>query len=62
MHLADSYSSPHAEWLVVSDARSLLGAGEYRRAVIDACAVADLSVTDLIDRKFDLSRHFRYRT
>ncbi len=55
MDLAASDSSPHAEWLFVRDARSLLGAGEYRRAVIDACTAAELSVTALIDRKFDLA-------
>jgi len=35
--LAASDSSPHVEWLFIRDARSLLNAGEYRRAVIDAC-------------------------
>lgn len=55
MDLAASDSSPHAEWLFVRDARSLLGAGEYRRAVIDACTAAELSVTSLVDRKFDLA-------
>jgi hypothetical protein len=55
MDLAASGSSPHTEWLFIRDARSLLNAGEYRRAVIDACTAAELSVTALIDRKFDLA-------
>lgn len=42
-----------AEWLFMRDARSLFNAGEYRRAVIDACTAAELAVTALIDRKFD---------
>lgn len=42
-----------AEWLFIRDARSLLNAGDFRRAVIDACMAAELSVTALIDRKFD---------
>jgi hypothetical protein len=44
---------PPAEWLFIRDARSLLSAGDFRRAVIDACTAAELSVTALIDRKFD---------
>ena len=44
---------PPAEWLFIRDARSLLNAGDFRRAVIDACTAAELSVTALIDRKFD---------
>jgi hypothetical protein len=55
MDLAASNSSPHEEWLFIRDARSLLNAREYRRAVIDACTAAELSVTALIDRKFDLA-------
>ncbi|WP_156943011.1 hypothetical protein [Mycobacterium genavense] len=53
--LAASNSSPHVEWLFLRDARSLLNAREYRRAVIDSCTAAELSVTALIDRKFDLA-------
>jgi hypothetical protein len=45
---------PPAEWLFIRDARSLLNAGDFRRAVIDACTAAELSVTALIDRRFDL--------
>jgi hypothetical protein len=55
MDLAASETPPQSEWLFVRDARSLLKAGEYRRAVIDACTAAELSVTALIDRKFDLA-------
>ena len=55
LDLAASDSSPHIEWLLLRDARSLLNAREYRRAVIDACTAAELSVTALIDRLFDLS-------
>lgn len=55
MDLAASDSSPHVEWLFLRDARSLLNAREYRRVVIDACTAAELSVTALIDRKFDLA-------
>lgn len=44
---------PRAEWLFIRDARSLLNAGDFRRGVIDACTAAELSVTALIDRKFD---------
>lgn len=55
MDLAASDSSPHAEWLFIRDARSFLNAREYRRAVIDACTAAELSVTALSDRKFDLA-------
>jgi hypothetical protein len=55
MDLAASNSSPQIEWLFIRDARSLLNAHEYRRTVIDACTAAELSVTALIDRKFDLT-------
>jgi hypothetical protein len=54
MDLAASGSTPQTEWLFIRDARSLLNAGEFRRAVIDACTAAELSVTALIDRKFDV--------
>lgn len=39
------------EWLLVRDARSLLNAGEYRRAVIDAGTAAELAITRLLDDK-----------
>lgn len=51
--LAALGTQPDAEWLFVRDARSLVNAGEYRRAVIDACTATELAVTALIDRKFD---------
>ncbi|WP_228002459.1 HEPN domain-containing protein [Nocardia australiensis] len=53
LDLAARGTQPDAEWLFMRDARSLLNAGEYRRAVIDACTAAELAVTSLIDRKFD---------
>lgn len=37
------------EWLLVRDARSLLNAGEMRRAVLDAGTAAELAMTRLID-------------
>jgi hypothetical protein len=46
--------SAPAEWLFIRDARSLLNGGDFRRAVIDSRTAAELSVTALIDRKFDL--------
>jgi hypothetical protein len=52
MDLSASGKPPDAEWLFLRDARSLLNAGEFRRAVIDACTAAELAVTALIDRKF----------
>jgi hypothetical protein len=52
---ATGNQEPPGEWSFIRDARSLLNAGEYRRAVIDACTAAELSVTALIDRKFDLA-------
>ncbi|MGY5309583.1 hypothetical protein [Nocardia gipuzkoensis] len=53
LDLAARGAQPDAEWLFMRDARSLFNAGEYRRAVIDACTAAELAVTALIDRKFD---------
>ncbi|WP_459547617.1 HEPN domain-containing protein [Nocardia sp. X0981] len=53
LDLAGKGTQPDAEWLFMRDARSLLNAGEYRRAVIDACTATELAVTALIDRKFD---------
>ncbi|MEV0043943.1 hypothetical protein AB0H60_10720 [Nocardia rhamnosiphila] len=53
LDLAARGTQPDAEWLFMRDARSLLNAGEYRRAVIDACTAVELAVTALIDRKFD---------
>ncbi|MCP2288760.1 HEPN domain-containing protein [Nocardia amikacinitolerans] len=56
LDLSGQSRQPEAEWLFLRDARSLLNAGDYRRAVIDACTAAELSVTALIDRKFDEDR------
>lgn len=42
--------SPPAEWLLIRDARSLLGAGQNRRAIIDAATAAEVAMTALIDR------------
>jgi hypothetical protein len=42
--------APPAEWLFIRDARSLLNAGENRRAVIDAATAAELAMTTLIDK------------
>lgn len=53
LDLAARGTQPDPEWLFMRDARSLLNADEYRRAVIDACTAAELAVTALIDRKFD---------
>lgn len=41
---------PPAEWLFIRDARSLLGAGQNRRAMIDAGTAAEVGMTTLIDR------------
>ena len=40
---------PPAAWLFIRDARSLLNAGQNRRAVIDAGTAAELAMTALID-------------
>lgn len=53
MDLAARGAQPDSAWLFMRDARSLLNAGEYRRAVIDACTAAELAVTALIDQRFD---------
>jgi hypothetical protein len=45
--------SPPAEWLFIRDARSLLRAGQSRRAVIDAGTAAELAMTALIDKYLD---------
>lgn len=44
---------PPAEWLFIRDARSLLTAGEVRRAVLDAGTAAELAMTTLIDQSLD---------
>jgi hypothetical protein len=52
MALAAKGTQPPLEWLFMRDARSLVNAQQNRRAVIDACTAAELSVTALIDTKF----------
>lgn len=42
--------APPAEWLLIRDARSLLRAGQNRRAIIDAGTAAEVAMTTLIDR------------
>jgi hypothetical protein len=51
MDLGASGGRPPAEWLLIRDARSLLRAGDYRRAVIDAGSAAELAMTALVDRR-----------
>ena len=53
MALTASSAAPPLEWLLIRDARSLVTARQYRRAVIDACTAAEVSLTSLIDDKFD---------
>lgn len=45
--------APPAEWLFIRDARSLLRAGQSRRAVLDAGTAAELAMTVLIDEYLD---------
>jgi hypothetical protein len=52
MDLAASGQRPPTEWLFIRDARSLLGSGAFRRAVIDAATAAELTLTALLDRHF----------
>jgi hypothetical protein len=52
MDLAASCQRPPTEWLFIRDARSLLGSGAFRRAVIDAATAAELTLTALLDRHF----------
>ncbi len=47
--LAASGTQPPDEWLFIRDARSLVSARQYRRAVIDAGTAAELAMTALID-------------
>ena len=44
---------PPAEWLLIRDARSLLRAGQARRAILDAGTAAELAMTTLIDKHLD---------
>ena len=47
MTLAANETQPFDEWLFIRDARSLLRAGEFRRAIIDAGSAAELAVENL---------------
>lgn len=47
--LAANGIQPPDEWLFIRDARSLVNARQYRRAVIDAGTAAELAMTALID-------------
>ena len=47
--LAANGTQPPDEWLFIRDARSLVNARQYRRAVIDAGTAAELAMTALID-------------
>ncbi|ANW66458.1 hypothetical protein BCA37_25390 [Mycobacterium sp. djl-10] len=53
MSLTAQKAEPPLEWLFIRDARSLVNGRQYRRAVIDACTAAEISLTALIDNKFD---------
>lgn len=52
--LAANGTQPPDEWILIRDARSLVNCKQYRRAVIDACTAAELSITALIDNKFSV--------
>lgn len=45
--------SPPAEWLLIRDSRSLMRAGQNRRAIIDAGTAAEIAMTALIDKYLD---------
>jgi hypothetical protein len=51
MDLVANDLCPETEWLFIRDARSLLRAGDYRRAVIDAGSAAELALTELLRRR-----------
>jgi hypothetical protein len=51
MDLVGNDLCPETEWLFIRDARSLLRAGDYRRAVIDAGSAAELALTELLRRR-----------
>ncbi|MFI6173717.1 hypothetical protein ACIBCN_43545 [Nocardia sp. NPDC051052] len=50
LHLAGRGSLPPQGWLYLREARSWLKAGQTRRAVIDACTGAEISLSDQIRR------------
>lgn len=51
MRLAGDGAQPPDAWLFIRDARSLVNARQYRRAVLDAGTAAELAMTALIDAK-----------
>jgi hypothetical protein len=51
MRLAGDGTQPPDAWLFIRDARSLVNARQYRRAVLDAGTAAELAMTALIDGK-----------
>lgn len=51
--IAAGRNPPPSEWLFIRDARSLLQAGQARRAVLDAGTAAELAMTTLIDKYLD---------
>ena len=53
MDLAASEQRPPTEWRFIRDARSLLRAGQSRRAVLDAGTAAELAMTTLVDKYLD---------
>jgi hypothetical protein len=55
MTLAANGTQPPYEWLFIRDARSLVSAKQYRRAVIDSGTAAELAFTALIDRQFAIN-------
>ncbi|MBY0388963.1 MAG: hypothetical protein K2X56_12865 [Mycobacterium pseudokansasii] len=46
---ATGNQNPPPEWMLIRDARSLLRAGQARRAILDAGTAAELAMTTLID-------------
>ena len=52
MTLTASGDRPPDEWLLIAEARSLINAGDYRRAVIDAGTAAELAMTEILDQYF----------
>lgn len=49
MALVAEDTRPPDEWLLIRDARSLVRADEYRRAVLDAGTAAELAITAMLD-------------
>jgi hypothetical protein len=46
--------APPLAWVLLRDARSLMNAAQYRRAVIDAATASDLAVTQLLDTELQI--------